>query len=188
MDVLLVFYNFSHFFLARTKIGESKIRTVRTRGGNSKLRALRLDHGSYSWGSQAFSAKTRILRVVYNSTNNEIVRQNALVKGGIVEIDATPFATWFKNYYGPDIGRPHDDTKSETKPLSRSVVKKQKARLDSQNNAGLAPDSGLLEQFQTGRLLACITSRPGQVGRADGYILEGNELAFYLKKRKSKKK
>ena len=35
----------------------------------------------------------------------------------------------------------------------------------------------LLEtQFAAGRLYACISSRPGQSGRADGYILEGKEL------------
>lgn len=35
--------------------------------------------------------------------------------------------------------------------------------------------------------IACLASRPGQVGRADGYILEGKELEFYLKKIKAKK-
>merc|ERR1711976_1067076 len=48
----------------------------------------------------------------------------------------------------------------------------------------------LANQFNGGRLLACISSRPGQSGRADGYILEGAELAFYQKKldrRKGKK-
>ena len=35
----------------------------------------------------------------------------------------------------------------------------------------------LLEtQFGAGRLYAVISSRPGQCGRADGYILEGKEL------------
>jgi hypothetical protein len=34
---------------------------------------------------------------------------------------------------------------------------------------------------------ACVSSRPGQVGRADGYLLEGKELEFYLKKIKAKK-
>lgn len=34
---------------------------------------------------------------------------------------------------------------------------------------------------------ACLASRPGQCGRADGYVLEGKELEFYLKKIKSKK-
>lgn len=36
-------------------------------------------------------------------------------------------------------------------------------------------------------VLAAIASRPGQCGRADGYILEGKELEFYLKKIKNKK-
>jgi small subunit ribosomal protein S8e len=31
-------------------------------------------------------------------------------------------------------------------------------------------------QFAAGRLYATISSRPGQSGRADGYILEGKEL------------
>lgn len=44
------------------------------------------------------------------------------------------------------------------------------------------------EQFQSGRLLACIASRPGQCGRADGYILEGEELSFYKRKLEKKKK
>ena len=43
------------------------------------------------------------------------------------------------------------------------------------------------DQFPTGRLLACISSRPGQSGRADGYILEGPELAFYQKQLAAKK-
>ena len=35
----------------------------------------------------------------------------------------------------------------------------------------------LLEtQFSAGRLYAAVSSRPGQCGRADGYVLEGKEL------------
>lgn len=34
---------------------------------------------------------------------------------------------------------------------------------------------------------ACLASRPGQCGRADGYVLEGKELEFYMRKIKSKK-
>lgn len=32
-------------------------------------------------------------------------------------------------------------------------------------------EQGLEEQFSSGRLLAAITSRPGQSGRADGYVI-----------------
>lgn len=37
-------------------------------------------------------------------------------------------------------------------------------------------DPLLEQQFTAGRLYAAISSRPGQSGRADGYILEGKEL------------
>ena len=43
-------------------------------------------------------------------------------------------------------------------------------------------DPLLEEQIKSGRLLASIASRPGQCGKADGYILEGAELAFIKKK------
>ena len=38
---------------------------------------------------------------------------------------------------------------------------------------------GLERQFEAGRLYAVVSSRPGQSGRCDGYVLEGDELAFY---------
>ena len=38
------------------------------------------------------------------------------------------------------------------------------------------------DDTNSGRLLARICSRPGQTGRADGYVLEGIELEFYMKK------
>lgn len=38
---------------ANTKLSTHvAVRKVRVRGGNSKFRALRLDHGTYSWGSE----------------------------------------------------------------------------------------------------------------------------------------
>jgi len=45
----------------------------------------------------------------------------------------------------------------------------------------------IVDQFAAGRLYASITSRPGQCGRCDGYILEGEELNFYLRKMQKKK-
>lgn len=48
-------------------------------------------------------------------------------------------------------------------------------------------DPIMAEQFMTGRLYASIASRPGQCGRCDGYILEGKELEFYVKKMQKKK-
>ena len=57
---------------------------------------------------------------------------------------------------------------------------------DLQKNRNL--DSKVGDQFNSGRLYAAVTSRPGQSGRIDGYILEGRELDFYLKKLEKKKK
>merc|ERR1712115_501606 len=78
------------------------------------------------------------------------------------------------------------------------VEKAEKAAVEERKDKGTARkyaerqktgevDKALVDQFQTGRVLAAISSRPGQCGRSDGYILEGKELEFYLRKIKSKK-
>ena len=87
------------------QIGQKRIHVVRVRGGNRKYRALRLDHGNFSWGSEAVTRKTRVLDVVYNATNNELVRTKTLVKNCIIQIDATPFRKWYETYYGLPIGK-----------------------------------------------------------------------------------
>ena len=103
--------------LPTKQIGSKRIHPVRTRGGNTKYRALRLDNGNFSWGSEgmavcqmyiqtsvahhflsilllAISRKTRVLDVVYNASNNELVRTKTLVKNCIIQIDSTPFRQW----------------------------------------------------------------------------------------------
>merc|ERR1711896_120619 len=91
--------------MAGTRIGIKRIRTVRARGGATKYRALRLDHGNFSWGSEVCTRKTRVLDVVYNASNNELVRTKTLVKNAIVQIDATPFRQWYEAHYGVTVGR-----------------------------------------------------------------------------------
>lgn len=49
-------------------------------------------------------------------------------------------------------------------------------------------DPKVAKQLKKGSILACISSRPGQSGRVDGYILEGTELEFYQRKLIRKKK
>lgn len=106
----LLMYWFIRYELGRqpasTKISSNKtVRRIRVRGGNVKWRALRLDTGNYSWGSEAVTRKTRILDVVYNASNNELVRTQTLVKSAIVQVDAAPFKQWYLQHYGVDIGR-----------------------------------------------------------------------------------
>ena len=69
-----------------TKIGVKKVSEVRTRGGNKKFRALRLESGNYAGGSEVCTRKTRVLDVVYNASNNELVRTKTLVKNAIVQV------------------------------------------------------------------------------------------------------
>jgi small subunit ribosomal protein S8e len=153
---------------------------VRTRGGNRKFRALRLEAGSFSWGSEGVSRKTRVIGVVYHPSNNELVRTNTLTKAAVVQIDAAPFRTWYEAHYGTGVGRRRQakgaaDAAEETKK-SKSVETKHAARL-----ATGKVEVALERQFEAGRLYAVISSRPGQSGRCDGYILEGEELSFYTR-------
>ncbi|KAF7721477.1 ribosomal protein S8A [Apophysomyces ossiformis] len=169
---------------ANTKLGAKRIHLVRVRGGNVKHRALRLDSGNFSWGSEGVARKTRVLTVVYNASNNELVRTNTLVKGAVIQVDATPFRQWYESHYAVPLGKKKAGTEAETvaEKKSNSVQKKIEAR-----KASAALDPLLADQFNAGRLYAIIASRPGQSGRCDGYILEGKELEFYVKKIKSKK-
>ena len=176
--------------MAMTKIGPKRTREVRCRGGNMKHRALRLDTGNFSWGSEVCTRKTRVLDVVYNASNNELVRTKTLVKGAIVQVDATPFRQWYEAHYGVTVGRKQKkkaegeaDTPAEPAKQSKSVKSKIAKRQE-----GRTLDSNLNSQFDTGRLLAAISSRPGQCGRCDGFILEGKELEFYVKRMARKKK
>ena len=88
-----------------TKLGAQRIHTVRTRGGNKKYRALRLDHGNFSWASESIARKTRIIDVVYNASNNELVRTKTLTKSAVVQIDASPFRQWYEAHYALPLGR-----------------------------------------------------------------------------------
>ncbi|CAK9007097.1 40S ribosomal protein S8 [Durusdinium trenchii] len=163
------------------KLGVKRIRSVR-----GKYRALRLDAGNYAWGSENVAKKVRILDVVYNATSNELVRTKTLLKNTVVQIDAHPFMQFYLKKYGQDLGKKKkgaaagDKTEKDEAKVSRHVLFKQKARASRRARAGeekaksaAGSSAWRSEQFQSGRLLACIASRPGQCGRADGYVLEG---------------
>ena len=49
--------------------------------------------------------KSRIIDVVYNATNNEMVRTKTLTKNTIVQIDAAPFRQWYEAHYATPLGR-----------------------------------------------------------------------------------
>ena len=165
---------------ANTRIGAKRIHLVRTRGGNQKYRALRLDSGNFSWGSEGISRKVRVISVSYHPSNNELVRTNTLTRSAVVQVDAAPFRQWYEAHYGQILGKKRQQKAAategeEAKKKSRSVEQKQAARYSAQGKVDIA----LEKQFEAGRLYAVVASRPGQCGRVDGYVLEGEELAFY---------
>ena len=147
--------------------GETRIHSVRTRYGDRKFRALRLDAGHFAWPSQTATVPARILDVVYNASSNELVRTKTLVKGCIVEVDAKPHREWFEKKFAKTCG---------------GARRSQQAGLDVDDTV----EPQLTSQFERGTIFARISSRPGQSGRADGYILEGPELEFYKKKLEKK--
>jgi small subunit ribosomal protein S8e len=171
------------------------VRRVRVRGGNFKFRALRLDHGNFSWPSEAVTRKVRVLDVVYNASNNELVRTQTLVKGAIVQVDAAPFKAWYAAHYGAEVGVKKraaagaDAAAKDDAAAAAPAAKKSNhaARKIKTRSAGRKLDPALDDQMANGRLYAAIASRPGQCGRCDGYILEGKELEFYVKKMQRKK-
>lgn len=166
---------------ANTRLGTKRIHTVRTRGGNQKFRALRIETGNFSWASEGIARKTRISGVVYHPSNNELVRTNTLTKAAIVQVDATPFRQWYESHYGQTLGKKKTLVQEEVK-RSRKVERKLASR-----SAAATIESAVDSQFTAGKLYAAISSRPGQSGRCDGYILEGEELAFYLRRLSAKK-
>ena len=121
-----------------------------------------------------------MIGVSYHPSNNELVRTNTLTKSAIVQIDAAPFRQWYEAHYGTSLGRRRQQQASAGKEgekevkKSKSVEKKQAARA-----ATGKVESAIEKQFEAGRLYAIVASRPGQSGRCDGYVLEGEELAFY---------
>ncbi|KAF2284559.1 hypothetical protein GH714_026984 [Hevea brasiliensis] len=121
-------------------------------------------------------------------------KTQTLVKSAIVQVDAAPFKQWYLQHYGVDIGRKKKtvvkkETSEEGEGAAAEETKKsnhvQRKLEKRQKDRKLDPH--IEDQFGGGRLLACISSRPGQCGRADGYILEGKELEFYMKKIQRKK-
>jgi small subunit ribosomal protein S8e len=165
-----------------TKMGPNKVNAVRVRGGSLKYRALRLETGNFSWGTESITRKSRLFDVVYNASNNELVRTKTLVKSAIIQVDATPFRQWYEAHYGVEIGKKGEETAVTAAKKSYHVQKTLSLR---QKTRELEP--ALAEQFLSGRLYAAISSRPGQSGRCDGYVLEGKELEFYTKKMQKKK-
>ncbi|THG08904.1 hypothetical protein TEA_021736 [Camellia sinensis var. sinensis] len=174
-----------------TQVEERKFQGMYRKFEQTRLRSGRrlredVETGNFSWGSEAVTRKTRLLDVVYNASNNELVRTQTLVKSAIIQVDAAPFKQWYLQHYGVDIGRKRKttaaakkegeegDVAAEETKKSNHIVRKLEKR---QQERKLDPH--VEEQFGSGRLLAAISSRPGQCGRADGYAIPSSPFSLW---------
>lgn len=66
--------------------------------------------------------------------------------------------------------KPAEEVKLSNNVTRKLAERKKEAKLDP----------AFAAQFTTGKVLAMLSSRPGQSGRADGYILEGAEFEVSL--------
>ena len=119
-----------------------------------------------------------------------ILTSGCVVKNTIVQVDATPFKKYYAEQYDVELGKKKQKEAAEGAAVATEAKKKSRHVLATlkKRQANRVIDSHVADQFTAGRLLAVVSSRPGQSGRADGYILEGKELEFYLKKLEKRKK
>lgn len=77
---------------------------------------------------------------------------------------------------------PTNNELMRTNTLTKSAI----VQIDTSTLKEVVTEKGGNELLSTS-CYARITSRPGQVGTIDGYVLEGKELAFYVEKFKKKR-
>lgn len=91
---------------------------------------------------------------------------------------------------------PSSNELMRTNTLTRgAVVKLDSQRFKERFDEILGKEAGLRDKdpvffdgLEAGKLYGIIASRPGQCGKADGYVLQGEELDFYMKKFKKRNK
>lgn len=116
-----------------------------------------MEGGNFAWASQGAARKTRILDVVYNASNNELVRTKTLVKNSIISIDATPFKQYFEAHYLLPLGRKKDGKAQNLAEGEEDVLLKKRGKetmkkyVNRQKHGKIEP--ALEEQFMQGRLL-----------------------------------
>lgn len=101
----------------------------------------------------AATRKTRILDVVYNASNNELVRTKTLVKNAIVQVDAAPFRSWYQEHYLVALGLKKGQKLNEAEEslFNKKRSKKAQKKYEERRKRSQV-EKDLKEQFETGRL------------------------------------
>ena len=129
----------------------------------------------FIFNANELNLNDRIIDIVYNACNNELVRTKTIVKNAIVVIDAAPFRQWYEAHYALPLGHKKGTKLSEAEEAL--IDKKRSKKTEKKYKV----EQALEDQFHTGRVLTPISCR------ADGYLLEGKELEFYHRNIKAKK-
>ncbi|KAK9944680.1 hypothetical protein M0R45_010240 [Rubus argutus] len=161
-------------------ISRDSMHKRRATGGKKKAwrKKRKYELGRQPANTKISSNKTvRRIRVRGGNVKWRALRTQTLVKSAIVQVDAAPFRQWYLQHYNVDIGR-----------------KKKSAKKDAKDAATEEGDGTTEETKKSGNLLRKLEKRQKDrtldshiEEQADGYILEGKELEFYMKKLQRKK-
>lgn len=72
---------------AKTRLGETRNKSIRTRGGNSKTFLLEIDTVNLLDKKSNKHSKVKVVNVLENSANRNFVRRNIITKGTVIETE-----------------------------------------------------------------------------------------------------
>ncbi|KAM0680123.1 ribosomal protein S8A [Glugoides intestinalis] len=134
-----------------------------TRVGETRVREVRVRGGNI---------KLRALRL--NSGNFKLITANFTADTDIEQVVYHPSSN--------ELMRTNTLTKSSVVKINSQPFLEELKKTNAD-----AQDKILVKMAEKGFFLAIITTRPGQEGQANGYILQGEELEFYQQKLKKGK-
>lgn len=135
---------------------ENVVEERKAYGGGKKIKAVTASNGTYKLESRNIEHEMKISDVLHSDAGTHFKENKIITKGCILAVQND-------NNLFPDIGTSVLLTESSTSDLKEQLNK----------------------FLDNGELLARVTTRPGQTGKCDGYILEGEELETVLQKIRS---
>ena len=143
---------------ANTKLSTKDIVEERKAfGGFKKFKAVEISKGTYTLASQNLSHECLILDVIHSEAGKKYREHNILSKHCYIIVDVTPIKD----------------------SINLDEIKK---NMNGSKNNSTAMQNIIENSFEKGHMYAKVTSRPGQTGKCDGIILEGNDLVLLMKK------
>lgn len=128
-------------------------------GGYKKWKAVNISKGKYVLESQGIEKCLPILDVLYSAAGKKYSKEKIMVKGAYILVDAS-------------------DVKDDLNIDSLLDASKESDVSDVEETV----KANVIELLNSKKLIARITSRPGQVGNCNGVIVEGKELIDMMSK------